>query len=66
MAVSTVYYLCSIGYISPNTGNVYQNDGSFGKIGDNPKAFSSKNDALTELETLPNGEYFFAERIFKS
>jgi len=66
MAISTVYYLCKIGtVVAPNTGIVYQNDGSFGSIGNSPKVFSSKNDGLIELEILPNGEYYFIERYFK-
>lgn len=67
MTISTVYYLCKIGtVIAPDTGTVYQNNGSFSSMGNSPKVFSSKNDGLTELETLPNGEYYFVERYFKS
>ena len=67
MAINTVYYLCKIGaVISPDTGTVYQNNGTFGLLVIDPKVFSSKNDGLTELETLPNGEYYFLERYFKS
>lgn len=67
MAINTVYYLCKIGVeVAPNTGTVYQNNGTFGLLVIDPKVFSSKNEGLTELETLPNGEYYFVERIFKS
>lgn len=67
MAVNVTYYLCKIGQVvAPNTGTVYQNNGTLGSINNDPKAFSSKNDGLTELETLENGEYYFVERYFKS
>ena len=67
MAINVTYYLCKIGQVvAPNTGTFYQNDGTFGKSTEDPKTFSSKNDGLTELVTLENGEYYFIERYFKS
>ena len=67
MAINVTYYLCRIGQvITPNTGTVYQNNGTFGSLTIDPKVFSSKNEGLTELETLPNGEYYFLEHYFKS
>jgi len=67
MAVNTIYYLCKIGQVvAPNTGTVYQNNGTFGSLAIDPKVFSSKSDGLTELATLENGEYYFVERYFKS
>lgn len=67
MAVNITYYLCKIGaVVAPDTGTVYQNNGTFGPITTDPKTFSSKNDALTILATLENGEYYFVERYFKS
>jgi len=67
MALNVIYYLCRIGTIvAPNTGTVYQNNGTFGSMNVDPKTFSSKDDALTTLATLENGEYYFVERYFKS
>ena len=52
--------------VAPNTGTVYQNNGTFGSLATDPKVFSSKSDGLTELATLENGEYYFVERYLKS
>jgi hypothetical protein len=63
MAVNIVYYLCrNANY----TESVYQNDSTWGTLTENPKLFNSKEDALSTIETLPNGKYFFTERYIKS
>jgi hypothetical protein len=63
MAVNVVYYLCrNANY----TESVYQNNEEWGSFSEDPKLFSSKEDALSTIETLPNGKYFFTERYIKS
>jgi hypothetical protein len=63
MAVNVVYYLCrNANY----TESVYQNDNTWGAFAEDPKLFSSKEEALPTIENLSNGTYFFTERYIKS
>lgn len=64
MAVNVTYYLGRLG--SDSTDTLYQNNGQFGKLSQDPKYFLTKEEAILTMETLPNGRYYIAERYIKS